>query len=159
LFIDAENQHGDGRADNIWDERVHLINILIDDFQKDNIDCMLYANGARIETYFKDVNCKYWTAAYTLDDKIPKYFYNDWIKSEEEKNKKDPSNIENSILNTKVNLGDTETIWYSDSYLDKVAAWQFTESAAPLDGIKGTLDLNLMDNDCFKNYCIERYKK
>jgi len=159
LFIDAENQHGDGRADNIWDERVHLINILIDDFQKDNIDCMLYANGARIETYFKDVNCKYWTAAYTLDDKIPKYFYNDWIKSEEEKNKKDSSNIEKSILNTKVNLGDTETIWYSDSYLDKVAAWQFTESAAPLDGIKGTLDLNLMDNDCFKNYCIERYKK
>ena len=159
LFIDAENQHGDGRADNIWDERVSLINTLIDDFKKEDIECMLYANGARIETYFKDVNCMYWTAAYTMDDKIPKFFYNEWIKTEEDKNKKDSSNIENSILNTKVNLGDTETIWYSDKYLDKVKAWQFTESAAPIDGIEGTLDLNLIDNDYFTKYCIEIYKK
>lgn len=143
LALDMENQHGDGRADNAWPNRVQLVNLLIEEFQKDNIECIVYANGARIETYLKDLNCYYWTAAYTLDDKIPKVFYDEFIRNEEEKNKKNPANIENSILNTKVNLGDTETIWYSDNYLNKVMGWQFTESAAKDDGIEGTLDLNL----------------
>ncbi|MBR3280793.1 MAG: hypothetical protein IKI57_02945 [Clostridia bacterium] len=158
LSIDMENQHGDGRADNIWDERVTLVNLLIDDFKNANIDCMLYANGARIETYLKDVNCPYWTAAYTLDDKIPIVFYDDFIKKEQQKNREDENNIIDSILNTKVNKGDTETIWYSDKYLDKVVAWQFTETAASLDGISGTLDLNLMKNDYFVPICIDIYK-
>ena len=157
LTIDMENQHGDGRADSIWEERVPLLNKLFDLFKQDDIDCMVYANGARIETYLKNLNCFYWTAAYTFDDKIPTVFYDDFIRAEEEKNS-DESNILESVLNTKVNKSDTETIWYSEEYLNKVVAWQFTESGAKLDSIEGTIDLNLMDNRFFANYCYEIYK-
>ena len=80
-----------------------------------------------------------------------------YILSEEEKNS-DESNILESVLNTKVNKSDTETIWYSEEYLNKVVAWQFTESGAKLDSIEGTIDLNLMDNRFFANYCYEIYK-
>ena len=152
LTIDMENQHGDGRADDIWPERVELLNSLIDKFKQDDIEIMIYANGARIETYLKDVNCVYWTAAYTLDGNIPKVFYDDFIKNEEKKNKNNPSNIENSILNHRINLSDTDTIWYSDEYLNKVVGWQFTESAAPNDGISGNIDLNLFKTE----YIYER---
>ncbi len=158
LCIDIENQHGDGRADNIWNERVDLINQLVYKLKSENnIDCLIYANGARIETYLKDVSALYWTAFYTFDGNIPKVFYDEFIKLEEEKNKSDSANIENSVLSNKINLSDTSTIWYSDEYLDKVVAWQFTESAAPNDGIVGDLDLNLFKNDYFVERCYKTY--
>lgn len=159
LAIDMENQHGDGRADDIWNERVELINLLVNKLKTQNMECMIYANGARIETYLKDVEANYWTAAYTLDNSIPKVFYDEFIKIEEEKNRLNETNIENSILNHKINLGDTNTIWYSDEYLNKVIAWQFTENAASNDGISGNLDLNLFKNDFFVEKCYEIYGK
>jgi len=152
IFIDLEYQFGDGRADNIWNQRVPVLNLLIDSIKNElGIDTIIYANGARIETYIKDVNCNFWTAHYTLDNKIPVVFYKDFVRSEEQKD------INNSLLYKEVNRGGTDTFNYSEEYLNKVVGWQFTENAASDNGIIGLLDLSLFDNTYISNYCISKF--
>ena len=152
ISIDMEYQHGNGRADLYWNERVELVNELIEKMKNENLECMLYANGARIETYLKEVNCPYWTAMYPVDSKIPEKFYDEYMKEQMLINEEHPERVEESVLNTKVNKGGTDTLMYSEEYLKKVVAWQFTEDAASLDGIEGPLDLSLMDNEFFEKY-------
>ncbi len=154
MSIDMEYQHGQGRTDAMWEQRVELINLLIEILKQEGIECMVYANGARIETYLKNLHCNYWTAMYPVDDKIPDMFYPEYIKMQEEQNRIHPENIEDSILNTKVNKGGTETLTYSEEYFEKVVGWQFTENAAERDGIIGMLDLSLMDNAYFQKYYL-----
>ena len=103
LALDLEYQHGKGRTDNIWDARVPLVNNLVNEFAKVGIDTIIYANGARIETYLKTANCKFWVAMYREDNKIPKTSYQNMIKKEQEKIQNNPELIEQSVLNTELN--------------------------------------------------------
>ncbi len=154
MTIDMEYQHGEGRSDNLWEARVPLVNQLIDLLKQEGIESMVYANGARIETYLKDLNTVYWTAMYPEDGQIPDAFYPEYIEEEEQKNRENPDNIENSVLNTKINRGGTDTVEYSKEYFQKVVGWQFTENAAESAGIHGKLDLSLLNNDFFKDYYL-----
>ena len=54
--------------------------------------------------------------------------------------------INDSVLNSDLNKSETQTVTYSDEYLDKVVGWQFTESGAKKSGIDKYIDLSLFDN-------------
>lgn len=152
LALDLEYQDGKGRTDNTWENRVPLVNMLVNEFKKIGIDTILYANGARIETYLKNANCKFWTAMYIKDDKIPKDDYKTVIQKEEAKIKNNPELINNSFLNTDLNKKGTNTVSYSDEYLNKVVGWQFTEDGAKEDGITTYVDLSILNNEYFSKF-------
>ena len=153
IAIDMEYQHGKGRTDNIWDERIVLLNKLVEEFNKINENCILYANGARIEKYLKSANCKFWTAMYPQNGVIPEINYKATVKIEQLENQlNELTMIASSSLTTNINKGGTDTVYYSDEFLNKVIGWQFTESGAKKDGIDDSIDLSLVDNKFFKSY-------
>ena len=127
-------------------------NELINEFNKIGINTILYANGARIETYLKSANCKFWPAMYPEDDKIPNKDYKAFVLDELEKIKTSQKSLDDSFLNSDVNKADTETVTYSSEYLDKVIGWQFTESGAKKSGIDKYIDLSLFDNQYLMKY-------
>lgn len=152
LALDIEYQHGKGRTDNIWNTRVPLVNKLVDEFGKIGIDTIVYANGARIETYLKNANCKFWPAMYPENDEIPNKDYKSYIKEEEAKIMTLQKSLNDSFLNSDLNKAETNTVTYSDEYLDKVIGWQFTESGAKKSGIDKYIDLSLFSNDYLKQF-------
>ena len=152
IAIDVEYSYGKSRADNIWNNRTPILNTIIDELGKNGYDCILYANGARIDTYIKDVNCYFWSAMYPRNNKIPDLFYSDFIKREEKVNKNNKDHVAESFLSIDINMADTGKINYSDEYLKKVKAWQFTENGASENGINGLIDLSLVDNEFFLKY-------
>ena len=147
LALDLEYQHGKGRTDDMWENRISLVNKLINEFKTINIETILYANGARIETYLKGANCKFWSAMYPEDDIVPDKDYKSFILEEQAKIRSLQEAVNNSVLNSDLNKGETKTITYSDEYLDKVVGWQFTESGAKKSGIDKYIDLNLFRNE------------
>lgn len=153
IAIDVEYAYGKGRADNSWNTRIPIINRLIDELSNEGYGCILYANGARIDTYIKDVNCNFWTAMYPKQNMIPKGFYDDTVKEEERKILANPNYLKDSILSIDINMADTNKVEYSDEYLKKVKAWQFTEDGASQNGIEGLIDLSLVDNLYFFQFC------
>ncbi|MBR3249635.1 MAG: hypothetical protein IKF83_02930 [Clostridia bacterium] len=146
LALDLEYQHGKGRTDDMWDSRVTLVNALVDEFNKNNIPTILYANGARIETYLKSANCKFWSAMYPENDEVPSKDYKSFIVEEEAKIRTLQESINDSVLNSDLNKSETQTVTYSDEYLDKVIGWQFTESGAKKSGIDKYIDLSIFNN-------------
>ena len=152
LALDLEYQHGKGRTDNMWNERVPLVNKLVEEFKKSNINTIVYANGARIEKYLKSANCKFWVAMYPENDKIPDADYKTFITNEESKIGTLKESINESVLNLDVNKSETEVITYSDEFLDKVIGWQFTESGAKKDGIDEYIDLSIFNNEYLKKF-------
>ena len=152
LALDMENQHGKGRTDNIWESRTYLANMLVDEFSKIGIETIIYANGARIETYLKSANCKFWVAMYPEQDIIPNVDYSTFVKQEQSRYMNNLELLEGSVLNTELNKGDTDTVIYSDEFLNKVVAWQFSENGAVNDGIEEYIDLNLTDKEYFEKY-------
>ena len=150
LAIDLEYQGGNGRADNIWETRTGLLNKLISEFRKKNIECIIYSNGARIEKYIKGTNAKFWVAMYPQDDVIPENNYKATIKVEQLENQL--TTLVSNNLTTKINKGGTEVTTYSDEFLNKVIGWQFSESGAEIDGISEYIDLSIVDSKVFKEY-------
>ena len=150
LAIDLEYQSGKGRTDNIWEERTILLNKLIYEFKRNNIECIVYSNGARIEKYIKGVNANFWVAMYPQEDIIPENNYKATVKMEQLENQL--TTLVSNNLNTKINKGGTEVTTYSDEFLDKVIAWQFSESGAENDGIEDYIDLSIVNSNIFKNY-------
>ena len=151
LAIDLEYQSGKGRADDIWEQRTPLLNKLIDEFNKLDINCIIYSNGARIEKYIKYANTMFWVAMYPQDDIIPLESYGATVRLnqlEEELNQMTNASIIDKLLNK----GGTDVKKYSDEFLNKVLGWQFTESGATDDGIEDYIDLSVMNNKLFKTY-------
>lgn len=154
LAIDLEYQGGQGRADDIWEQRTPILNKLIDEFNKKGINCIIYSNGARIEKYIKNVNTLFWVAMYPQDQIIPEDSYKATIKVEqleEEVNQLSNTNVIDKLLNK----GGTDVTKYSDEFLNKVLGWQFTESGASKDEIDDYVDLSVMNNKLFKTYIEE----
>ena len=154
LAIDLEYQGGQGRADDIWEQRTPILNKLIDEYNKIGINCIIYSNGARIEKYIKNVNTLFWVAMYPQDQIIPEDSYKATIKVEqleEEVNQLSNTNVIDKLLNK----GGTDVTKYSDEFLNKVLGWQFTESGASKDDIDNYVDLSVMNNKIFKTYIEE----
>ena len=119
--IDIEYNRGSGRGDNLWEERVPVIQYFIDQLKLKNIDSIVYANAFRASTYLTDLNGKFWLAYYPQTGTLPKKWYS---KTKQEA-------AENKVL------------------MSKTVAWQFSENGAILEGIKGLIDLSVVKNNFF----------
>ena len=119
--IDIEYNRGSGRGDNLWEERVPVIQYFIDQLKSKNIDSIVYANALRASTYLTDLNGKFWLAYYPQTGTLPKKWYS----------KTNQEAADNKIL------------------MDKTVAWQFSENGAILEGIKGMVDLSVVKNSFF----------
>lgn len=123
LVIDVESHDGVGRADNIWNDRAELLSELISKFKEINIETLIYSNARTANEYLYSIDSKFWIAYYTLDKKVPKYWYT-------ESGQEPANNIE---------------------FMNKVVGWQFTENGAG-DEIKASVDASLVDNKYFKSF-------
>lgn len=119
--IDIEYNRGSGRGDNLWEERVPVIQYFIDQLKSKNIDSIVYANDYRASTYLTDLNGKFWLAYYPQTGTLPKKWYS--------KTKQEAAG--NKVL------------------MSKTVAWQFSENGAILEGINGLVDLSVVKNSYF----------
>lgn len=150
LAIDLEYQSGKGRADGIWEQRTEILNKLISEFKKIDVNCIIYANGARIEKYIKGVNTEFWVAMYPQNNIIPEESYKATVKIQQLEEQ--VNSLSNNNLFSFINKGGTEIKTYSDEFLNKVIGWQFTESGASEDGIEDYIDLSVIDSKKIKKY-------
>ncbi len=123
LVIDVEDHEGEGRADEIWEERASLVSELVNKFKEKNIETLIYSNAKIANEYLYTIDSKFWIAYYTLENKIPDYWYTNT----------DQEPVENV------------------EFMNKVVAWQFTESGAG-EEIEKKVDASLVDNSYFKKF-------
>lgn len=123
LVIDVENHDGEGRADEIWEERASLVSELVNKFKEKDIETLIYSNAKTANEYLYSIDSKFWIAYYTLENKIPDYWYTD---TEEE-----------AVQNLEL--------------MNKIVAWQFTETGAGKE-IEKNVDASLVDNNYFKKF-------
>ena len=123
LAIDVEDHEGKGRADNIWMERSVLIQELIDNLKKENIDSIVYTNAQTANLYLSDIDAKFWIAYYPKLTTIPNYWYFE--------TKQDAAS--NTVLNK------------------KTIGWQFTENGIR-NKIISEVDLSLFKNSFLSEY-------
>lgn len=152
LALDLEYQYRKGRSDNSWDTRVPILNKLVSSFLENGINTIIYANGARIETYLKSANCKFWVAMYPEDDKLQDISYKNFVNIEQKHFLENPDSITTSCLNTDLNKCGTETTSYSKEFLDKVVGCQFSQNGASSDGIAYHIDLSVFDYDYLNTF-------
>lgn len=121
VALDVEKHDGNGRADNIWDDREELVQKLIDRLNKENIDNILYTNAQTANLYLSDLKTKFWIAYYPEEGKIPNYWY-----------------------------FDTKQEGASNAKLQKrTIGWQFTEHGAG-DEVSEDIDLSLFTKEFYK---------
>lgn len=123
LVIDVESHDGVGRADEIWEERSGLLTELIVKFKEKNIETIIYSNANLANEYLYTVDSKFWIAYYDLKKEVPKYWY---TETEQEP----VTNLE---------------------FMDKVIAWQFTETGAG-EEINKPVDASIVKNEFFKEF-------
>ncbi len=123
LVIDVENHDGVGRADKIWEDRASLLSELIVKFNKKNIKTLIYSNANIANEYLYSIDTKFWIAYYTLEKKIPTYWYTE--------------------------TGQEPTT--NDEFMSKVVGWQFTETGAG-EEIEKPVDVSLVDNKFFGSF-------
>ena len=119
--IDIEYNRGSGRGDNLWEERVPVIQYFVDQLKAKGVDSIIYANALRAGTYLSSLDAKFWLAYYPQTGTIPKKWYS---KTNQEA------------------AGNKEL-------MNKTVAWQFSENGALLEGIKGVIDLSVVKNKYF----------
>jgi hypothetical protein len=101
VVIDAEYHDGVGRADEMWeDERADLIEELVEKFQKNNIETIVYSNANTANKYLSNINAKFWVAYYDKKNKIPDNWYTDTDQEAAQ----------------------------NEEFTNKIVAWQFTET-------------------------------
>lgn len=123
LVLDIEDHDGVGRADDIWEERAVLVSELISKFKENNIDTIVYSNARFADKYLYTLDTKFWLAYYTLEEKVPDYWYT-------ETDQDSTANLE---------------------LMEKMVGWQFTEKGAGKE-IPYKVDISLVKNDFFKKF-------
>lgn len=126
LAIDIETHDGAGRADEIWEDRAFLAEELVQKFNNIGIRNIIYSNARTANEYLWNVNSNFWIAYYPEIGKIPDFWYTDT----------DQEPVQNL------------------EFMDKVIAWQFTESGAG-EEIKEKVDISLVKNNFFKQFIQE----
>lgn len=122
VALDIERHNGEGRADDIWDERAELVQELIDSLEDEGIDTIVYSNANTASLYLSELDTQFWIAYYPGVDSIPDYWYFD-IEEQE---------------------GASNLTLYK-----KTIGWQFTESGAGED-VTEKVDLSLFKKDFFE---------
>ena len=122
LALDIEDHEGDGRADDMWDERSPLIQKLIEDLEAEKIDTIVYTNAKTADLYLSSIDTLFWIAYYPKLDDIPNYWYFD---TEED-------GAKNTVLNK------------------KTIGWQFSENGIRNEIIT-EVDLSLFKNKILEN--------
>ena len=152
LAIDLEFQEGKGRADKIWKERTPLLEKLMNEFKKENISCIIYANAKRANEFLASLDADFWVARYPQEGIIPNSNFSEFINSEQ-------SNVvinylldKNHKLKTTVDKNKEFVNSYSGDFLEKIIGWQFTSEGAKHDGIEEVIDLSVVNNAYFKKY-------
>lgn len=123
LALDIENHDGVGRADEIWEDRAELVSELISKFKENNINTIVYSNAKWASDYLSTLDTKFWLAYYTLEGKIPDYWY---TQTEQEA-------VQNEEL------------------MNKMIGWQFTETGAGRQ-IPYEVDISLVNNNFFREF-------
>lgn len=123
LAIDIETHDGDGRADEMWEDRVYLAEELIQKFRLNGIDTIIYSNAKTANEYLSNASANFWLAYYPQENEIPKYWYS-------ETDQEPTENIE---------------------FMNKMIGWQFSETGVS-NQIKEKVDVNLVKNSFFKQF-------
>ena len=121
VALDIEKHEGNGRADDIWNSRSELVQELIDDLNKENIDNIVYTNAQTANLYLSGLDTKFWLAYYPKIKTVPNYWYFDTEQDA----------TENKEL------------------IKKTIGWQFTEKGVD-DEIIQQVDLSLFKKDFYK---------
>ena len=122
VALDIERHNGEGRADDIWNERAELVQELIDLLEDEGIDSIVYSNAHTANLYLSSLDTKFWIAYYPEEDTIPDYWYFDIATQE---------GADNLDLNK------------------KTIGWQFSENGAG-DEVTERVDLSLFRKDFFE---------
>lgn len=122
VALDIERHNGQGRADNIWNDRATLVQELIDKLENENIKTIVYSNANIANLYLSSLDTKFWIAYYPEEDTIPAYWYFDLENQE-------------GASNTELNK--------------KTIGWQFSENGAG-DEVTDRVDLSLFNKDFFE---------
>lgn len=122
VALDIERHNGEGRADNIWNDRAALVQELIDKLENENIDTIVYSNAHIANLYLSSLDTKFWIAYYPEENAIPDYWYFD-IENQE--------GASNAELNK------------------KTVGWQFSENGAG-DEVTARVDLSLFNIDFYE---------
>lgn len=122
VALDIERHNGQGRADNIWNDRASLVQELINKLEAEDIDTIVYSNAHIANLYLSSLDTKFWIAYYPEENSIPDYWYFN-IETQE-----GASNIE---LNK------------------KTVGWQFSENGAG-DEVTARVDLSLFNIDFYE---------
>ncbi len=150
LAIDLEFQEGAGRADHIWNERTPLLEKLMEEFQKEGISCILYANAKRANDYLSSLDTDFWIARYPQNGIIPNSTFAEFITLEQ------TTSFLNSILDKNNKIKSSANAEYKNTYsgdfLNKIIGWQFTADGASKDGIDESIDLSIVNNAFFQKY-------
>ena len=125
--IDIEKFSVKARTDDIVDKRYELIQDLIDKLSDVGVETIVYSNAQKANEYLVKIDSDFWLAYYTSEDKLP----NTWI---------DGTNQGESL---------------NKDLLNKTVAWQFTKSGVGKI-IKEKVDINLVKNDFFKAYILQK---
>lgn len=121
VALDIEKHDGKGRADDIWNERVELVQKLIDKLNRKKIDNIVYTNAQTANLYLSSLDTKFWIAYYPQDEKVPDYWYFDT-------NQEGAENME---------------------LYKKTIGWQFSETGAGDDVIE-RVDLSLFKKEFYE---------
>ena len=152
LAIDLEFQEGAGRADNIWKNRMPLLEKLMEEFEDKGVSCILYANALRAKDYLSDLDCDFWIARYPQNNIIPNSTFTEFIQLEQDNSfKRDILGKDNKIKSS-LDKNKTYTASYPEEFLSKIIGWQFTADGASKDGIEEKTDLSIVENRFFQKY-------
>ena len=121
LALDIEDHDGDGRADNIWNDRAKIVQELINKLEKEKIDTIVYTNAKTAHLYLSSLDTTFWIAYYPKLSEIPNYWYFDT----------DEEGASNTVLNK------------------KTVGWQFSESGIRNE-ILSEVDLSLFKDSFFE---------
>lgn len=123
VALDIEKHNGDGRVDDIWEERATLVTELIQKLEQTGVNTIVYSNAKTANEFLGTVPTKFWLAYYPdYILKIPKKWYAELEEQEATEN---------------------------EELMNKMVGWQFTQSGVGAV-IPHSVDISLIYKDFYK---------
>lgn len=123
VALDIEKHNGEGRADDIWEERAILVTELVQKLENIDIKCIVYSNANTANEFLGTVPAKFWLAYYPDNiTKIPQKWYADLEEQEPTEN---------------------------EELMSKMIGWQFTQTGVGRV-IPHSVDISLIYRNFYK---------
>ncbi|MBP3596669.1 MAG: hypothetical protein J6J60_04645 [Clostridia bacterium] len=122
VALDIESHQGEGRCDDIWNDREKIVKTLLKKLEKSGYDTIVYSNANTCNDYLSNLDTKFWLAYYPEKDFIPDYWYN--------------KTSQPGAANSKM--------------MKNMIGWQFTENGVK-HVIQEKTDISLFKSDFFDN--------